>query len=110
MSGYFAPLDNQVPKGGRAGAPPVYTVPFHDQPALLLKNTPDEYITKMSPGTIIPRFFLAAGADDAQDVQAARASGRSSSSTRPRSRWTWCPTPHTTPAPGAGRNARCSAG
>ena len=25
----------------------------------------------MSPGTIIPRFFLAAGADDAQDVQAA---------------------------------------
>jgi enterochelin esterase-like enzyme len=71
MSGYFAPLDNQVPKGGRAGAPPVYTVPFHGQPALLVKNTPDEYITKMSPGTIIPRFFLAAGADDAQDVQAA---------------------------------------
>jgi enterochelin esterase-like enzyme len=71
MSGYFAPLDNQVPKRGRAGAPPVYTVPFHDHPALLLQNTPDEYITKMSPGTIIPRFFLAAGADDTQDVQAA---------------------------------------
>jgi enterochelin esterase-like enzyme len=71
MSGYFAPLDNLVPKGGRAGAPPVYAVPFRGHPALRLKNTPNEYITKMSPGTIIPRFFLAAGADDAQDVQAA---------------------------------------
>ena len=72
MSGYYAPLDNLVPKGGRAGAPPVYAVPFHGQPALRLKNTPDKYITKMSPGTIIPRFFLAAGADDGQDVQAAQ--------------------------------------
>ena len=70
LSGYYAPLDNQVPKGGRAGAPPVYTVPFHGQPALRLKNTPDKYITRMSPSTIIPRFFLAAGADDPQDVQA----------------------------------------
>ena len=72
MSGYYAPLDNLVPKGGRAGAPPVYSLPFRGQPALRLKNTPNEYITKMSPGTIIPRFFLAAGADDGQDVQAAQ--------------------------------------
>ena len=72
MSGYDAPLDNLVPKGGRLGAPPVYSLPFRGQPALRLKNTPNEYITKMSPGTIIPRFFLAAGADDGQDVQAAQ--------------------------------------
>ena len=72
LSGYYAPLDNQVPKGGKPGAPPVYTVPFRGHPALLLRNTPNEYITKMSPSTIIPRFFLATGADDPQDVQAAQ--------------------------------------
>ncbi|HEX4254113.1 MAG TPA: alpha/beta hydrolase-fold protein [Streptosporangiaceae bacterium] len=72
MSGYFAPLDNQVPEGHRPGARPVYALPFRGQPALKAKNTPDQYITKLPPGTLIPQFFLAAGADDAQDVQAAQ--------------------------------------
>ena len=71
MSGYFAPLDNQVPAGGRPGARAVYALPFRGHPALKARNTPDAYITKMPPGTLIPQFFLAAGADDAQDVQAA---------------------------------------
>jgi enterochelin esterase-like enzyme len=71
MSGYFAPLDNQVPKDNKPGAPAVYALPFPGHPALKARNTPDEYITKMPPGTLIPQFFLAAGADDAQDVQAA---------------------------------------
>jgi enterochelin esterase-like enzyme len=71
MSGYFAPLDNQVPEGNRPGARPVYALPFRGQPALKARNTPDKYITKLPPGTLIPQFFLAAGADDAQDVQAA---------------------------------------
>jgi enterochelin esterase-like enzyme len=71
MSGYFAPLDDQVPAGNRPGARAVYSLPFKGHPALEARNTPDEYITKMPPGTLIPQFFLAAGADDAQDVQAA---------------------------------------
>jgi enterochelin esterase-like enzyme len=71
MSGYFAPLDNQTPKDNKPGAPPVYTLPFGHDTALKDRNTPDKYISEMPPGTIIPRFFLAAGADDAQDVQAA---------------------------------------
>jgi len=72
MSGYFAPLDNLSPKDGKPGAPPVYTLPFGHNAALKARNTPDKYIAAMPPGTIIPRFFLAAGANDAQDVQAAQ--------------------------------------
>jgi len=71
MSGYFAPLDNQVPEGNKPGAPAVYQVPFRGHSSLLEKNTPDEYVAHLPAGAIIPQFFLAAGADDAQDVQAA---------------------------------------
>jgi len=72
ISGYFAPTDNLVPIGNRPGAPAVYTPPFPGHPELLKKNSPDVYITRLPPGTLIPQFFLAAGADDAQDVQAAQ--------------------------------------
>jgi enterochelin esterase-like enzyme len=72
MSGYFAPLDNLSPRRGRLGAPPVYTLPFPGHPALKARNTPDEYITRLPAGTLIPQFFLSAGAQDGQDVQAAR--------------------------------------
>lgn len=71
MSGYFAPLDDQVPAGGVPGASPVYQVPFAGHPALQKKNTPDIYITQLPVGTLLPQFFLAAGQQDAQDVQAA---------------------------------------
>jgi S-formylglutathione hydrolase FrmB len=72
ISGYFAPTDNLSPVGNKPGAPAVYTAPFRGDPALLLRNTPAEYITELGAGALIPQFFLAAGADDAQDVQAAQ--------------------------------------
>ncbi len=71
LSGYFAPLDNLSPKHNRPGAPAVYTLPFRDHPALKARNTPDRYITRLPANISIPQFFLAAGAQDAQDVQAA---------------------------------------
>jgi len=71
ISGYFAPADNLVPIGNRPGAPAVYKPPFPGHPELLKKNSPDVYITQLPAGTLIPQFFLAAGADDAQDVQTA---------------------------------------
>ena len=72
MSGYFAPLDDQVPRGNRPGAAPVYGLPFPGHPGLRRKNTPDLYITQLPVGTLIPQFFLAAGRLDGQDVQAAQ--------------------------------------
>ena len=71
MSGYFAPVENIVPAGNRPGAPMVYRPPFPGNPALRQKNTPDIYITRLPPGMLIPQYFLAVGAQDAQDVQAA---------------------------------------
>jgi S-formylglutathione hydrolase FrmB len=71
ISGYFAPTDNLVPIGNQRGAPAVYKPPFPGHPELLKKNSPDVYITQLPPGTLIPQFFLAAGADDALDVRAA---------------------------------------
>ena len=72
LSGYFAPLDDQVPRGDRPGAAPVYGLPFPGHPGLRRKNTPDLYITQLPVGTLIPQFFLAAGRLDGQDVQAAQ--------------------------------------
>ena len=41
-------------------------------PALLARNTPDKYILKIPIGIEVQQFWLAAGALDAQDVQAAQ--------------------------------------
>jgi enterochelin esterase-like enzyme len=71
MSGYFAPLDNLSPRHDRAGAPPIYTLPFRGHPALKARNTPAEYITRRPAGALIPRFFLSAGAQDGPAVRAA---------------------------------------
>jgi enterochelin esterase-like enzyme len=71
LSGYFAPLDNRSPEHNQPGVPAVYTLPFRGRPALKARNTPDLYITRLPVGTLIPQFFLAAGAQDAQDTQAA---------------------------------------
>jgi enterochelin esterase-like enzyme len=71
MSGYFAPLDNLSPRHHRLGGPAIYTLPFRGQPALKARNMPAEYITRLPAGALIPQFFLSAGAQDKQDVQAA---------------------------------------
>ncbi len=71
MSGYFAPLADQVRKDGRPGAPIVYKNPFPHHKAELRRNTPDLYINHIPAGTPLPQFWLSAGQDDVQDVQAA---------------------------------------
>ena len=38
ISGYFSPLDDQVPRGNRPGAAPVYVLPFPGHPGLRRKT------------------------------------------------------------------------
>ncbi len=71
LSGYFAPDPSQVPLGNKPGGRPHDINVFAHHPALLARNTPDEYILKIPIGIEVPQFWLAAGALDAQDVQAA---------------------------------------
>ncbi len=71
MSGYFAPLADQVPQSNLRGAPIVYRNPFPHNENKLKQNTPDFYINHIPPGTTLPQFWLSAGVDDPQDVQAA---------------------------------------
>jgi enterochelin esterase-like enzyme len=71
MSGYFAPIQSQVPKGNKLGGPPYTVNVFGGQPALQLVNSPSVYITKVPLPVQLPAFWLAAGAQDKQDVSAA---------------------------------------
>ncbi|HLH58048.1 MAG TPA: alpha/beta hydrolase-fold protein [Streptosporangiaceae bacterium] len=71
MSGYFAPLADQVPKDSRPGAPIVYKNPFPRHKSELKKNTPDFYVNHIPSGVTLPQFWLSAGQDDPQDVLAA---------------------------------------
>jgi enterochelin esterase-like enzyme len=68
MSGYFAPTSSQIPVAGRPRDVNVYRNYAH----LAVVNTPDEYITRLPIGVIIPQFFLAAGSSDISDVRAAQ--------------------------------------
>jgi enterochelin esterase-like enzyme len=70
-SGYFSPIKSQVPLGGQAGGTPVDVNDFAHSKRLLLINSPDEYIARFPVNVTVPQFFLAAGAADASDVQAA---------------------------------------
>ena len=71
MSGYFSPIESQVPLGGKPGGTPVDVNDFVHSKKLLLLNSPDEYITRVPVTVSVPQFFLAAGAADSGDVQAA---------------------------------------
>jgi enterochelin esterase-like enzyme len=71
LSGYFAPITSQVPLGGKPGGTPVDVNDFAHSKKLLLLNSPDEYITRVPVTVSVPQFFLAAGAADSGDVQAA---------------------------------------
>jgi enterochelin esterase-like enzyme len=73
MSGYFAPIPSQVPKGNKPGGKPYQTNVFAGQPALQLINTPSAYITKIPISVQLPAFWLVAGAQDTEDVTAAAA-------------------------------------
>jgi len=71
LSGYFSPVESQVPLHGDAGGTPVDVNDFAHSKRLLLINSPDEYITRVPVTASVPQFFLAAGATDEGDVQGA---------------------------------------
>jgi S-formylglutathione hydrolase FrmB len=71
MSGYFAPIQSQVPEGNKPGAKPYLTNVFAGRPALQAINTPSTYITVLPLTVQLPAFWLTAGAQDKQDVSAA---------------------------------------
>jgi len=71
MSGYFAPILSQVPAGNKPGGKPYLVNVFGDNPALRFINTPREYVTRVPVYLQFPAFWLAAGAQDRADVDAA---------------------------------------
>jgi enterochelin esterase-like enzyme len=71
MSGYFAPIQSQVPTGNKPGGKPYLTNVFAGYPALQFVNTPSAYITKVPLDVQLPAFWFAAGAEDKGDVSAA---------------------------------------
>jgi enterochelin esterase-like enzyme len=71
MSGYFVPIQSQVPKGNKPGGKPYLTNVFAGRPALQVSNTPEAYITEVPISVQLPAFWLAAGAQDKADVSAA---------------------------------------
>jgi enterochelin esterase-like enzyme len=71
MSGYFSPIPSQVPAGGKPGGKPHVVNVFAGRPALQQLNSPRWYITRVPISSEIPAFWLAAGAEDRADVEAA---------------------------------------
>jgi enterochelin esterase-like enzyme len=71
MSGYFVPIQSQVPTGNKPGGKPYTVNVFAGNPALQLVNSPRAYIAKVPLTVRLPAFWLAAGAQDKQDVSAA---------------------------------------
>jgi len=65
LSGYFVPLDNQ-PAG-----PGLAVSPFGGNSRLREQNTPFDELLSLPAATVIPRFWLGAGAADDQDVASA---------------------------------------
>jgi enterochelin esterase-like enzyme len=71
LSGYFAPIESQVPARGKPGNPPVSVNVFAHRPSLLALNTPQKHILRIPIGVEVPQFWLAAGSLDTGDVQGA---------------------------------------
>ena len=72
LSGYFSPVESQVPANGQPGGKPIDVFEFAHDKKLLALNSPDELVTREPTTVLVPQFFLAAGAADAGDVQAAQ--------------------------------------
>jgi enterochelin esterase-like enzyme len=62
LSGYFKPFDNQLAGGSRPVSP------FGGNISLQEQNTPLDEVQMLAPTAVLPRFWLGAGASDAQDV------------------------------------------
>jgi enterochelin esterase-like enzyme len=71
MSGYFAPIQSQVPASNKPGGKPYTTNVFAGYPAQLLINTPSAYLATVPISVQLPAFWLAAGAEDRADVSGA---------------------------------------
>jgi enterochelin esterase-like enzyme len=71
LSGYFSPIGSQVPANGKPGGKPVDVFEYAHDKKLLALNSPDEYVNRVPTTLSVPQFFLAAGAADEGDVQAA---------------------------------------
>jgi enterochelin esterase-like enzyme len=71
LSGYFTLDKSQVPIKWKPGGRPSDINVFKNDPKLAARNTPDEYILHIPIGVTVPQFWLAAGALDTGDVQAA---------------------------------------
>ena len=71
LSGYFSPIESQVPANGKPGGKPVDVFEYAHDKKLLALNSPDEYVNRVPTSVSVPQFFLAAGAADAGDAQAA---------------------------------------
>jgi enterochelin esterase-like enzyme len=65
LSGYFAPLDNQL------GHPPKLVDPFGGNARLRRANTPDHLVDSLPGGTRIAQFWLGAGSGDRADLRSA---------------------------------------
>jgi enterochelin esterase-like enzyme len=73
LSGYFSPVNSHYPKGGVANAPAIsISNPFAGFPKLAAVNSPYKYIAHVPLGVQVPYFWLAAGASDREDVNAAK--------------------------------------
>jgi predicted esterase len=71
MSGYFYPIDSTIPEGNKPGGKPILVNVFRGYPDQALINTPRRYVTMVPVNDQLPAFWLAAGAQDKQDVTAA---------------------------------------
>jgi len=71
LSGYFAPIQSQVPAGNKPGGRPLGVDVFLGHSGLRLINTPQAYVTRVPISDVLPVFWLAAGAQDRPDVIAA---------------------------------------
>jgi len=71
LSGYFSPIESQVPANGKPGGKPIDVFEYAHSKKLLALNSPDEYVNRVPITVSVPQFFLAAGAADEGDVQAA---------------------------------------
>ena len=66
------PIKSQVPAGNKPGGRPLTVNVFLGHPGLRLINTPREYVTRVRVNDMLPAFWLAAGAQDKEDVLAAQ--------------------------------------
>jgi enterochelin esterase-like enzyme len=71
LSGYFNPIESQIPAGGVPGGHPIQVMPFQHNARLMTRNTPTKFILRLQIGVQIPEYWLAAGAQDTGDVRAA---------------------------------------